>query len=74
MNTREIRNYTELKVGDLIKRHTGELGIVMCVDMGEVEIHLLQVPQNPRMVGHVWHQSHVSIKNYWKRIIPQERT
>jgi hypothetical protein len=74
MNTREIRNYTELKVGDLIKRSTGELGIVMCVDMGEVQVHLMQVPQNAHMVGHVWFQSHVSIKNYWRQIIPKEST
>ena len=74
MNTREIRSYTELKVGDLLTRTTGEIGIVMCVDIGEVEIHLLQAPHNPRMIGSTWHQSHVSIRNYWKRIIPQEHT
>ena len=74
MNTREIRHYLELKVGDLVTRSTGEIGIVMEVDLGEVTIHLLASPHNARMIGHVWYQSHVSIKNYWKQIIPQERT
>ena len=74
MNTRQIRHYTELKVGDLIKRHTGEMGIVMNVGLGEVEVHLLQAPYNPRMAGTTWHQSWISIENYWTQIIPQEHT